>query len=612
MPTARHEVPEIDRWNLADLYSSLDAWQKDLQSVVTTQTPPFFLPLNSYKGKLADSAQNLLQTLSMLFQTERKLRKLYTYAHLLHDEEMTLEEPKKAYNTIVGIYHQFSQETAWLQPEILEMDEKRLQDYLQDPLLKEYHIFLDKLIRLKPHTLREDQEELMALAGQALETPQRAFSAINNADFKFGKVLDEQGQEQELTHATYGMYLRVQDRTLRKNAFFAMHGKFQEYENSLAELLSGLVQSHLFDAKARKYDSCVTAALYPKNIDVEVYHALIEAVHSRIGVLHRYLALRKKVLGLAELHAYDLYVPLVPSVDIKYGYEEAEELVISSMKPLGDEYVNMLHEGLRTGRWVDRYENQNKRSGAYSSGCYDSMPYILMNYKGILRDVFTLAHEAGHSMHSLLSHKSQPYQYSDYAIFVAEVASTFNEEFLMQTLIERAKTDAQKAFLINEKIEDIRATLFRQVMFAEFELFIHDSAEKRIPLTPKYLKDKFLELNRFYFGPELQIDSELAIEWARIPHFYYNFYVYQYATGISAALALADGVRHEGAKARDRYLQFLRSGSSDYPINLLAKAGVDMRTPKPVHAAIDEFSQLVDALEQLLAKDELAVGAEKC
>lgn len=610
MPVARNEVALDDRWNLSRLYPSLTDWQKELKSLVPSDTPPFFAALTKYKGNLHKSAKNLAETLDAFFSIERKLRKLYTYAHLLHDEEITLEEPKQAFETIVGIYHQFSQEAAWLQPEIIEIDEKTLKDYLQSAELKPYHFFLEKLLRLKPHTLREDQEELMALSGLALDAPAKAFSAINNADFKFGKILTDSGEERELTHASYGMFLRDQDRTLRKNAFMAMHQKFLGYENTLTEILSGAVQGHVFNAKARRYGSCVEAALFPKNIDVKVYRALIEAVHSKIGLLHNYLALRKKTLGLKEMHYYDLYVPLVPSVDIKFSYEEAEELVIESMKVLGEPYVSLLQKGLKIGRWVDRYENQNKRSGAYSSGCYDSMPYILMNYKGILRDVFTLAHEAGHSMHSLLSRESQPYHYSDYAIFVAEVASTFNEEFLMQTMISRAKDEKEKAFLINEKLEDIRGTLFRQVMFAEFELFIHEAAEKRQPITPKFLKDKYLELNRFYFGNEVVLDPELAIEWARIPHFYYDFYVYQYATGISAAMSLAEHVRRDGKKATDKYLNFLKSGSSDYPIDLLAKAGCDMRTPAPVMEALEEFGTLTKELERTLMSNKLAVGVK--
>jgi oligoendopeptidase F len=342
------------------------------------------------------------------------------------------------------------------------------------------------------------------------------------------------------------------------------------------------------------------AALFPKNIDPKVYHALIEAVHSKISSLHKYFRLRKKLLKLKEVHLYDLFIPLTQQFDKKYSYDEAEQLVIESVKPLGEEYTKLLHDGLKKGRWVDRYENQNKRSGAYSSGCYDSMPYILMNYKGILRDLYTLSHEAGHSMHSLLSRQTQPYHYSDYAIFVAEVASTFNEELLSHTLLQKVQSKEERAFLLCEMIEDIRSTLFRQTMFAEFELFLHETIEKREPLTPAVLKHKYLELNHLYFGNEVVLDQLIAIEWARIPHFYYGFYVYQYATGISAAIALSEQVLHGGKKEKDAYLNFLRSGSSDYPLALLKKAGIDMCSPKPIVAAIEKFSAMVNELESLL------------
>lgn len=601
MTVTREDVPQCDQWNIEALYPSAESWQKEFDSLSA------FSACTVHKDKLDQSAQNVLDTLNAYFTTERLLRKLYTYAHLRHDEDITNNSTKMAYQSIMSRYHQFSQETAWLQPEILSMSQEKLQALISNPLLKEYSFFLEKLQRLKPYTLSGEQEELVALAEQALETSSRAFSAINNADFKFGEIEDATGSKTPLTHATYGLYIRDRDRILRKNAFSAMHGKYFEYENTLAELLAGQVQGHLFNAKAHRYDSCVQAALYSKNIDTEVYHSLVKTVREKIGGLHRYMKIRKQLLKLDTLHFYDLHVPLVPSVDMKFSYQEAEDLVIDSVKPLGNEYVNLLHEGLKSGRWVDRYENKNKRSGAYSSGCYDSMPYILMNFKGILRDVFTLAHEVGHSMHSFYSRQTQPYHYADYTIFVAEVASTFNEELLLKTLLKRAKSPEEKAFLINEKIEDIRATLFRQTMFAEFELLIHEAAEKRIPLTPQFFKEEFTKLNKAYFGEEVIFDEEIAIEWARIPHFYYNFYVYQYATGISAALALSDKVHNGSAKDQKNYLEFLRSGSSNYPIDLLAKAGVDMRTPQPVTAAIEKFNSLVSELESTLA-----VPVQKC
>ncbi len=600
MTIKRKDVAKGDTWNVEALYPTLAAWEKDLKTVCKAKKPPFFPEIKHFQGTLATSAKQLKAALDAFFGTERKLRKLYTYAHLRHDEDIADETYKKAYDQITNLYHAFAQESSWLQPEILAIAPATLKKYVKDSKLKEYDFFLEQVVRLKPHTLDEKEEKLLALADQALDAPHRAFSAISDADFKFGEILDKNGKKMPLTHASFGLYLRSQDRTLRKNAFTTLLGKYQQYENSLTELTSGQMQKHLFHARARNYDSCLDAALFPKNVDTKVYHALIDAVHENIGALHKYMKLRKKVLGLKEMHLYDAYVPLVDSFDMKLSYKEGEELVIDSVAPLGSEYQEALKTGLKTGRWVDRYENLNKRSGAYSSGCYDSMPYILMNYKGILRDVFTLAHEAGHSMHSLLSRKTQPYHYSDYTIFVAEVASTFNEELLMTKLIQKAKTKKEKAFLINEKLEDIRATLFRQTMFAEFELFMHNQVEKREPLTPALLKKEYERLNRYYFGKEVAIDPLVASEWSRIPHFYYGFYVYQYATGISAALALANRVLTGGKKERQDYLNFLQSGSSDYPIELLKKAGVDMRTKEPVTKAIQKFSSLTDELEALL------------
>ncbi len=604
MTILRQNVPEQDRWNLQPLFQDFEAFNNALSQI-------HFDEILQFRGRLAESSKTLLDALTNYFKIERALRKLYTYAHLRHDEDIADTRSKEAYESISTLYHQFAQVTAWLQPELLHVPEASFKAYLNDPLLKDYHFFLEKLHRLKPHTLSTEQEELMALADQALETSHKTFSALNNADFSFGNIVDSNGKEHPLTHALYGLYLREQDRTLRKNAFQAMHKTYENYKNSLCELLTGQVQRHLFTARARKYNSCLEAALQPRNIDLSVYRALIKAVHDNIDALHTYLKLRKKVLGVDELHLYDLYVPLVNTFDMKMSYDEAEQIVIQAVEPLGKEYVDVLHHGLKTGRWVDRYENKNKRSGAYSSGCYDSMPYILMNFKGILRDVFTLMHEVGHSMHSLYSRKQQPYHYSDYTIFVAEVASTFNEELLTQMLLKRASSMDERAFLLNEKIEDIRGTLFRQVMFCEFELFIHESCEKRIPITPDLLSQEFLRLNRFYMGDSVVIDPEIAFEWARIPHFYYNFYVFQYATGISAALALANGVVTGGEHKRNDYLNFLKSGSSDYPINLLKKAGVDMTTPQPVVTAIAEFRTKVLELESLL-QPQLANSTNKC
>jgi oligoendopeptidase F len=596
----RDQVAKGDQWDLEALYPSFEDWKNEFETIRTQKNSPFWPELGSFKNRLQESPEAVKSCLEQIFEISRKLSKLYTYAHLKHDEDVTEDVYKKANNEISSAMHDFYQEIAWVEPTLIALPEEKIQEYLNSPLLKPYRFHIEKIVRIKKHTLSPDQEQLMALASKALQTPHKAFGAINDADFKFGQVLDSKGEKRELTHGSYGIYLRDQDRTLRANAFKQMHLKYLDYENTLCELLNGAIQGHVFDAKAHHYNSCLEAALFPKNIEPEVYHALIKAVHSKIGHLHRYVKLRKKILGVDELHLYDMYVPLLNKIDIRKDYKEAEELVIESVAPLGSEYQNILKKGLKEEMWVDRYENKNKHSGAYSGGCYDSHPYILMNYKNLLRDVFTLAHEAGHSMHSNLSRDHQPYHYSDYPIFLAEVASTFNEELLMRLMQNKASSKEEKIFLVNEKIEDIRGTLFRQTMFAEFELKIHEMAEKNIPLTPKSLKEIYHQLNQFYYGDTPIIDSEIDIEWARIPHFYFNFYVFQYATGISAALALAEKLVQGGNKEREDYLHFLKAGSSRYPIELLEMAGVNMRSPLPVEAAITEFGDLVDELAQLL------------
>jgi oligoendopeptidase F len=601
----REEVLPEDRWNVDSLYSNQHMWEQALKDFVPVLSQsPHWPPIQALQGTLKQGAAQVRHALDNLMTVDRALAKLYTYAHLRHDEDIANAQFKKSYEQISLLAHAFAQETAWFQSELLELSDTQLNELLNSPLLADYHFYLEKMIRMKPHTLSSDQEKLLAYAGQALQTAYKSFNAMNDADFKFGTVLNGQGEEKPLSHATYALYVRDQDRLFRERAFKQYHQQYQKYANTFCELLNGQVQTHLFNARARHFSSSLEAALFPKNLNTSVYHALIKAVHEKIEVLHRYMALRKKVLKLDTLHLYDIYVPLTPSVDIRLPYSEAEAVVIESVKPLGTEYHGLLKKGLETDRWVDRYENQNKRSGAYSSGCYDSDPYILMNYKTLLRDAFTLAHEAGHSMHSLYSRQSQPYQYSDYSIFLAEVASTFNEDLLTRLLLKNCQNPEEKIFLINQKIEDIRGTLFRQTMFAEFELMLHEKVEQGIPLTPQLLEEEYLKLNRFYFGPETTIDPEIGIEWARIPHFYYNFYVFQYATGISAALALSEKVIAGDEKDQQAYLNFLKGGSSLYPIEMLKNAGVDMTSSAPVTSAIQTFEHLLNELESLLSLEQ--------
>jgi len=607
MVKERREIPIEDRWNVEELFPSLASWENEFAKAERANAKPKWPELIAFQDHLGDGPESLKKALDLSMRLDRELSKFYTYAHLRHDEDLTNDEAKKAYSRALSLLHDFQQEISWFEPQLLALPDATIKTYMASPILKDYLFHLDKVFRMKAHTLTPEKEELIAIAGKALQTPHKAFSAINDADFKFGTVLDVQDQPHELTHGTYGMYIRNQDRTLRRNAFRHLGTKYLDYENTLCELLNGAIQNHVFNAKVRGYSSCLEAALYPKNIDPAVYKTLIQAVNDNLGVLHQYIRLREKLLGLSPLHLYDMYVPLTSQIDIKMSYPEAEKIVIESVKPLGSDYQSLLRKGMEQQRWVDRYENKGKRSGGYSSGCYDSHPYILMNYKEQLRDVFTLAHEAGHSMHSLMSHKFQPYQYGDYPIFLAEVASTFNEELLNRLLISQAQSKEEKIYLINQKIEDIRTTFFRQTMFAEYELWLHESAENNIPLTPTLLKEEYRKLNAKYFGANVVLDLEAEIEWARIPHFYYNFYVFQYATGISAAFALVEKVTQGGKKEQEDYLTFLKSGSSRYPIDILRSAGVDMASPQPVQATIALFRKLVGELEQLI---EVPAGIE--
>lgn len=601
MGRSRATVSEKERWNVEALYVNAEQWKKEFEGIRGEGKAPRWPDLKSFEGKLKSSPDAICRFLDAYFELDRRLSRLYTYAHLRLDEDLGNDGIKENFGKISSLIHDFQVEYSWVEPELLSMSAKEFRELLTHPLLKPYHFYLSKLERMRPHTLAPEMEELLALSGKALETPYKAFGALNNADLAFPAAQNSLGEEKELTTGTYLLYLKDPDRELRKTAFENLHLVYENHANSICELIQGQVQSHLFVSKAKKFKDCREAALFPRRIDAAVYDNLIGSIHRNLDALQSYVHLRKQLLGLSELHVYDLYVPLVPEVQTTLGFQEACELVAESVKPLGKEYADSLRRGLFEERWVDPFENEKKRSGAYSSGCYDSMPYILMNYHGTLNDVLTLAHEAGHSMHSLLSRKNQPYIYADYPIFVAEVASTFNEQLLLQLLKERAQSKEELAYLINYEIEAIRTTIFRQTLFAEFELQLHRWAEEGVPFTPTLLKEAYLKLNRQYYGSELFFDPGLGYEWARIPHFYYDFYVYQYATGLSASLALFEQTSGSAA-AKDRYLQFLSSGGSRYPLDLLEIAGVDLKSGEPVEAAMRKFRSLVREMEALLQK----------
>lgn len=598
----RSEVSLQDQWNVEALYSNPSNWKEEFQEILGREAPPHWPELKTYQGRLADPTV-ASQLFDFYFQLDRKLSKLHTYAHLRLDEDLGNDQFKYNFGLVSSLIHDFQLETSWIEPELLSLSESDFQRLMTHPSLTEFRFYLEKLGRMRPHTLSPELEELMALSGKALDTPYRAFGALNNADLTYRDATDAKGQKLPLTSASYLSYLRAPDRTLRRTAFQNLHQSYEAHANTICELLQGQIQGHVYAARARKFNGCLEAALYPNNIEPIVYSNLIASVRHHLPVMHDYIAMRKKLLGIDEIHPYDLYVPLIEEVQLNIPYKQACELVIESVAPLGEHYQKSLSEGLLENRWVDVYENARKRSGAYSSGCYDSMPYILMNYNGTLNDVLTLAHEAGHSMHSFLSRKNQSYLYSQYPIFVAEVASTFNEQLLLKHLKARAQSKKELATLINYEIEGIRGTIFRQTLFAEFEKQVHEWAEEGIPLTPALLKKHYLLLNRDYYGSDLVLDPELEIEWARIPHFYYNFYVYQYATGLSAALSLFQKAL-ASPEVLEGYLQFLSSGGSNYPLELLKKAGVDMREKTTVDRALDHFAALVKELKECLeAKD---------
>ncbi len=592
----REEIPVNSRWNVEALFVDPESWKLELLTVMGGEKFPKWPELQAFKGKMRDpsSVKNFFES---FFRLDRKLEKLHVYAHLRLDEDLGNDFFKSGFGSISTLIHEFGLEMAWVNPEFLALEEGEFRHLLDHPLLAEYRFYLEKIGRMRAHTLAPEQEELLALSSKALGVPAQTFSALNNADLTFVDVVDSKGKAHPLSNATYGSYMMSSDRELRKNAFQNLHRGFQAHVNTFCELLQGEVNQHFFMARARKFSSCLEAALYPKNVPKAVYENLIKAVREHLPLVHKYVALKKKLLGLDKLHAYDLYASLVEESKEHLGYSEARDAVIASVSLLGDEYQSALKKGLVEDRWVDVYENTRKRSGAYSSGCYDSMPYILMNYHGTLSDMLTLAHEAGHSMHSLLSRTHQPYVYAQYPIFVAEVASTFNEQLFLDHLKSENHSKTRQAFLLNFQIERIRTTIIRQTLFAEFELYIHECVEKGETLTPTLLNQHYAKLCREYYGPDLIVDPELEVEWARIPHFYTNFYVYQYATGLSAALALHGQVVQDNA-AKARYVKFLSSGGSQFPIDLLKTAGVDMETSDPVHAAMRHFGKLLDDFQQ--------------
>lgn len=593
---SRNDIHPSDKWKLEPLFETDLAWD-DLYG----ETEAMLSGYSIHPGRLAESAAALREAVEFDLDFSRRLDRLYTYAHLRNDEDKQDQKYSAMIQRAINLYTRGSEASSFMVPEIQQIPDDRAAAFMNDPALEQYRFYLEKILRQKPHTLSKEVEEVLSMTGELAHAPSAIFGELDNADMRFGSLSNGQGEEAELSHANFIVFLMNSSREVRKNAFHQYYRAYESHKNTIAATLSASVKKDALFSRVRKHESTLGAALFSDNVPAEVYESLIKAVKKNTPKIVRYLELRKKILGLDELRVYDTYVSLVPDVKIDMPYDEAVDICCAALAPLGDEYVSLLREGL-TGGWVDRYENTGKRSGAYSSGCYDSPPYILMNYRSdSLNSIYTLIHEAGHSMHSLYANRTQPFVYSGYSIFVAEVASTFNEVLLDMHLAERYSSDPKMtAYIINREIDDIRATLIRQTMFAEFELLIHAEAEANRPVTLETITTVYRGLLENYFGGALTIDEQLCLEALRIPHFYNSFYVYKYATGISAAIALADKVTRGGSEDRDAYLSFLKTGSSRWPLDQLAAAGVDMRKPEPVDAALERFGMLVEKLEGLL------------
>ncbi len=591
----RQEVPVKYKWSLEEIYADDSLWEKDYIKI-TEMLPQ----VQEFKNKLGESPQSLLQCLKFQDELGQVSDKVFVYAQMRKDENNADPKYQAMKDRAQSLMVRVEEAISFIQPEILAIDNARLTDFLnREPGLSLYKFFLEEIMRLKEHTLSAREEEIIAMAGELAEGPKNIFSMLNNADIKFPEILDEDGDQVPITHGNYIKLMESNDRRVRMEAFKGLYHTYGKQKNTLAALLNASVKKDVFYARVHKYGSALEASLYQDNVPVKVYHNLIDTVRSHLHIFYRYVALRKKLLDVPELHMYDIYAPLVKEVKTKISYEDAVKMVEKGLAPLGETYLADLKKGLEN-HWVDVMENEGKTPGAYSWGAYGTNPYVLLNYQNNLDNVFTLAHEMGHSLHSYYSWQTQPYPYAYYKIFVAEVASTVNEILLTKFLLANASDERQKMYLINHYLEEFRGTVFRQTMFAEFEKIIHEKVERGEPLTTDVLCEVYFKLNQDYYGPNMKVDEEIALEWARIPHFYNAFYVYKYATGFSAASALAEGILEEGQPAVDRYLEFLKGGSSDYPLNLLKKAGVDMSDPQPVVQALQVFEEMLTEMEKIV------------
>lgn len=592
----REDVPVEKTWRLEDIFETNEAWEQELEAVTELSTKA-----SSFQGTLGQGAEALYKALTYRDELSERLQILYTYAHMRHDEDTANNTYQAMESRIKTVFVKAGTELSYFVPELLELSDETIDSYLNEHEgLRLYKQMLDEISKQRPHVLTKEQEALVSKFAEVSSASANTFGKLNNADLEFPTIKDEEGNEVQLTHGRYIRFLESKDRRVREDAFKAMYATYGKFKNTFASILSGNIKGDNVQASIRNYPNARAAAMSGNHIPEAVYDNLVGTINKNVHLLHRYVSLRKRVLELDEHHMYDLFAPLVKETNMEYSYEEAAETMVKSFAPLGEEYVSIVQQGL-DNRWVDVEETKGKRSGAYSSGAYGTNPYILMNWQNNVNNLFTLAHEFGHSMHSHYSRATQPFVYGDYSIFVAEVASTTNEALLNDYLIKTIDDPKKKIYLLNHWLEGFRGTVFRQTMFAEFEHLIHEMDQNGEPLTAEKLTDEYYQLNKKYFGDDMVVDEEIGLEWARIPHFYYNYYVYQYATGLSAATALSKQILEEGQPAVDRYINnFLKAGSSNYPIEVLKAAGVDMTSAKPIEEACQVFEEKLNELEALL------------
>ncbi|WP_025689192.1 oligoendopeptidase F [Paenibacillus zanthoxyli] len=588
----RSEVPAENRWKLEDMFASQQVWDKTYD-----EAKNLIKEASKFQGKLS-TASALKECFELDDELSLKTERLYVYAHMRQDEDtaspvyQALSQKAKKLSVDAG------EALSYVTPEILALPVEKLDEFIADPALSDYTFTLTEMKRQKAHVLSKQEEALLAQVGTLSQAPQNIFGMLNNADLKFPKIKDESGKEVDLTHGSYIKFLESPNREVRKNAFTAMYDTYAKQKNTIAATLSANVNKNVFYSRVRKYPSVLEMSLFGDNISKEVYTNLIDTIHESLPLMHRYMKLRQKLLGVDELHMYDLFAPLVDEYKLDIPFEEAKKITKEGLKPLGEDYLKTLQEGYDNG-WIDIYENENKRTGAYSWGAYGTHPYVLLNHNDNLNSMFTLAHEMGHALHSYYSDNALKYRDAQYTIFLAEVASTTNEALLMHYLLEKSTDKKEKMYLLTYYADQFRTTVFRQTMFAEFEKIVHERAEKGESLTPQDLSSIYYDLNRKYYGKDMVVDKDIEMEWARIPHFYNSFYVYKYATGFSAATSFSKQILEEGKPAVDRYLGFLKSGGSDYSINILKKAGVDMSSPQPIREAMSVFENVIEQMEQL-------------